>query len=96
MSMKLFERTSSTWVRYSEYEPVYLPKNHFIKEENLSTVDYLNLFFPFNKLDIIKCGVESMWNIQNDRIMLALAITMSGRPIAVNMSFHREYEERFD
>lgn len=42
----------------------------------MSTEGYLNLFFPFDKLDIVKRGVKSMWNIRNDRIMMALAITM--------------------
>lgn len=81
---------------FMEYEAVYLPKNHFVKEETMSTEDYLSLFFPFDKLDIVKRGVESMWNIQNDRIMMALAMTMTDRPMAVNMSFQREYAERFD
>jgi len=81
---------------FMEYEAVYLPKNHFIKEETMSTQDYLNLFFPFEKLDVVKRGIESMWNIENDRIMMALAMTMTDRPMAVNMSFQREYAERYD
>lgn len=81
---------------FMEYDAVYLPKNHFIKEETMSTEDYLNLFFPFDKLDIVKRGVKSMGNIQNDRIMMALAMTMTDRPMAVNMRFQREYAERFD
>lgn len=81
---------------FMEYEAVYLPKNHFIKEETMSTEDYLALFFPFDKLDVVKRGVESMWNIRNDRIMMALAMTMTGKPMAVNMSFQREYAERYD
>ena len=32
------------------YEAVYLPKNHFIKEENISTERYLSRFFPFDNL----------------------------------------------
>lgn len=31
------------------YEAIYLPKNHFIKEENISTERYLSCFFPFDK-----------------------------------------------
>ena len=31
------------------YEAVYLPKNHFIREENISTERYLSCFFPFDK-----------------------------------------------
>ena len=81
---------------FMDYEAVYLPKNHFIKEETMSTEDYLDLFFPFDKPDVVKRGVESMWNIQNDRIMMALAMTMTDKPMAVNMSFQREYAESYD
>ena len=81
---------------FMDYEAVYLPKNHFIKEETLSTKDYLHLFFPFHNPDVVKRGVESMWNIQNDRVMMALAMTMSDKPMAVNMSFQREYAEPYD
>ena len=80
---------------FMAYESVYLPKNHFIREETMSTEDYLNLFFPFDKLDVIKRGVESMWNIENDRAMMALAMTMTDKPMAVNMSFQREYAEPY-
>jgi hypothetical protein len=85
-----------TTPNFMEYEAVYLPKNHFIKEETMSTEKYLALFFPFDKLDVIKRGIESMWNIQNDRVMMALALTMTDKPMAVNMSFQREYAERYD
>jgi len=81
---------------FMDYEAVYLPKNHFIKEETMSTKDYLNIFFPFDKLDVIKRGVESMWNVQNDRVMMALAMTMTDKPMAVNMSFQREYAEPYE
>ena len=81
---------------FMEYEAVYLPKNHFIKAETMSTEKYLVLFFPFDKLDVIKHGIESMWNVENDRVMMALAMTMTDRPMAVNMSFQREYAERYD
>ena len=85
-----------TTPNFMEYEAVYLPKNHFIKEETMSTENYLALFFPFDKLDVIKRGIESMWNIQNGRVMMALALTMTDKPMAVNMSFQREYAERYD
>ncbi len=81
---------------FMDYEAVYLPKNHFIKEETMSTKKYLELFFPFDKPDVVKRGVESMWNISNDRVMIALAMTMTDKPMAVNMSFQREYAERYD
>ena len=85
-----------TTTDFMEYEAVYLPKNHFIKAETMSTEKYLELFFPFDKLDVIKHGIESMWNIENDRVMMALAMTMTDKPMAVNMSFQREYAERYD
>jgi hypothetical protein len=37
-----------------------------------------------------------MWNIEGDKAMMALAMTMSDRPMAVNMGFQREYAERYD
>lgn len=43
---------------FMEYEAVYLPKNHFIKEKTMSTEDYLNLFFPFDKLILLSVA----WN----------------------------------
>ena len=85
-----------TTPNFMEYEAVYLPKNHLIREETMKTEEYLNLFFPFDKLDVIKHGVESMWSVENDRAMMALMMTMSGKPMAVNMGFQREYAERYD
>ena len=81
---------------FMEYEAVYLPKNHFIKEETMSTEEYVKLFFPFEDLDIVKKGMESVWNIDTDKGMMALALTMSDRPMAVNMSFQREYAENYE
>ena len=66
-----------TTPNFMEYEAVYLPKNHFLKEEMMQTEQYLALFFPFSKPDVIKKGIESVWNIENDRAMMALAMTMN-------------------
>ena len=52
-----------TTVQFVTYESVYLPKNHFIKEETLSTEDYLTYFYPFEKLDFHKKGTESGWSV---------------------------------
>ena len=81
---------------FMDYEAVYLPKNRFIKKETMSTEDYLNLFFPFDKLDVVKRSVESLWNIEGDNMMMALAMTMRDRPMAVNMSFQRQYAESYE
>ena len=81
---------------FMDYEAVYLPKNHFIKEESMATEDYLALFYPFDKLDVVKRGVESNWNVSGDRTMIALTMTFMDEPMAKNMSFQREYAEPYD
>jgi hypothetical protein len=85
-----------TTPQFVDYEAVYLPTNHFIREESLPTEKYLAYFFPFNKLDFSKKGKESVSNVGNDRTMMALAMTFSNSPQAMNMSFQREYAERYD
>ena len=85
-----------TTANFMDYEYVYLPKNRFIKAETMATEDYLALFFPTEKPDVTKRGVESVWNIENDRTMIALAMAMSGKPTAMNMSFQRGYADRYD
>ena len=77
------------------YEAVYLPKNHFIKEENISTERYLSCFFPFDKIDFRKKGSESCWNTDSPE-MMALIMTMKNKPQAVMMSFQREYAESYN
>ena len=54
---------------FMDYEAVYLPKNHFIKEESMATDKYLSLFYPFDQLDLVKralnphgmCPVTGRW-----------------------------------
>lgn len=84
-----------TTPKFMDYEAVYLPTNHFIKAESISTEDYMAYFFPFHKLDIKKKGKQSIWNV-DARDMIALALTMQDLPEAVNMSFQRDYAERYD
>ena len=43
-----------TTADFIAYESVYLPKNHFIKAETLSTEDYLAYFYPFDRLNFKK------------------------------------------
>ena len=81
---------------FMDYEAVYLPKNHFIKEESMATDKYLSLFYPFDQLDVVKKGIESTWNVSGDRTMFALTMTFMDEPMAKNMSFQREYAEPYD
>lgn len=52
-----------TTPEFITYDAVYLPKNHFIRQETLSTEDYLAYFFPFDKISFVKkvgnlCGIQ--------------------------------------
>ncbi len=85
-----------TTPHFMDYEAVYLPKNRFLTAESMRTKDFLKLFFPFDALDVVKKGIESGWNVNQDRAMIALAMTFSDQPMAMNMSFQREYGERYD
>lgn len=81
---------------FIDYKAVYLPTNHFIREEVLDTKEYLSYFFPFEKPDFYKKGKELLWFINNDRKMMALAMTFRKEPQAQVMCFMRNYAERYD
>ena len=85
-----------TTPKFMDYDAAYLPKNHFIKEEMISVTDYTTLFFPFEELDYIKNKNGVCWDISGDGDMMALALTFGNDPMALNMSFQREYAERYD
>lgn len=84
-----------TTPEFITYDAVYLPKNHFIKQETLSTEDYLAYFFPFDKISFVKKGRESMWNTDS-REMFAVIMTLQDKPQAVLMSFQKEYAESYE
>lgn len=85
-----------TTPQFMNYDAVYLPKNHFIKAESMPVEDYTALFFPFEKPDFKKKKDEARWDVTGDRESLALAMTFGDKPLAQNMSFQREYAERYD
>ena len=85
-----------TTPQFMDYEAVYIPKNQYLREETMPTEKYLELFYPFDQLDLVKKGIESGWNISKDKTMQALALTFSEQPMAMNMSFQRQYAERYD
>ena len=84
-----------TTPEFITYEAVYFPKNHFIRQENMATEEYLSYFFPFDGFDFVKRGVESRWNV-SDTSMIALTMAMGSQPQAVTMSFQREYAEPYE
>lgn len=84
-----------TTPEFITYDAVYLPKNHLIRQETLSTEDYLSYFFPFDKISFRKNGQESVWNSDNLE-MLAVIMAMQDKPQAVLMSFQKEYAEPYN
>jgi hypothetical protein len=85
-----------TTPHFMNYDTAYLPKNHFIKDEFMPSADYAMQFFPFDRPDFMITKDEIRWDISGDRDMLALAMTFGNKPMAMNMSFQREYAERYD
>jgi len=99
-----------TTTEFMNYDAVYLPKNHFIKDETMSAKDYLSLFFPFGKPDIYKENDKAQLNVTSEtldnsgsmekykqgRMVMALAQTYSNEPIAVTMTLLPIYAERYD
>lgn len=85
-----------TTPHFMDYDAVYLPKNHFVKAESVAVDKYVDLFFPFEKPRFTKSKDGVQWDIDDDREMLALAMTFGNAPLARNMSFQREYAESYD
>ena len=85
-----------TTASFMDYEAVYLPKNHFIKEETMKAENYLSLFFPFGPVEASRKSVASGWTIRTNTSAIALALTFADTPAAMSMSFQRGYAERYD
>ena len=85
-----------TTPQFLSYENVFFPKNQFIRGESMPVLQYMDEFFPFEKLDFIKNGEEYSWSIEGDNETVALGFLSDGRPVETHMSFQREYAERLD
>ena len=84
-----------TSAEFFDYEKVYLPKNEFIREETMDTMDYIGLFFPFVMPDFRKHGIRYHWESE-DKDEIALILTFQSQPEAMSMTFLRNYGERYD
>ena len=82
-----------TTPKFMDYEKVYLPKNHFIREEALETEQFLDYFYPFQKPLLRKRGMEYTWEVEGNTDAIALELTFSSEPTAKRMSFQKEYAE---
>ena len=85
-----------TTPKFMQYEKVYLPKNHFIREEALGTEQFLDYFYPFKKPLLRKRGAEYTWEVEGNTDAIALELTFSSEPTAKRMSFQKEYAEPLD
>ena len=85
-----------TTPKFMDYEKVYLPKNHFIREEALETEQFLDYFYPFKKPLLRKRGMEYTWEVEGNTDAVALELTFSSEPTAKRMSFQKEYAEPLD
>lgn len=83
-----------TTLDFITYEAVYLPKNHFIREENISTERYLSCFFPFDKIDFHKKGSESNWGTDSQETMtLIMSMKRMAAIGGVTPTYHIELRE---
>ena len=85
-----------TTPQFLDYDSAYLLKNHFIRDESMLVENYTALFFPFDQPDMLFTESGVQWDISGDRDMMALAMTMTNKPMALNLCFQREYAERYD
>ena len=89
-----------TTAEFINYDAVYLPKNHFVKDETMFAKDYLALFFPFQKPDVYKDRDTAVWRVnvggQDNPMVAALAMAFDDEPVAVGMSLLPIYAERYD
>ena len=87
-----------TTPRFLQYENAFFPVNHFIREESMPVLSYMDEFYPFGKLDIRKRGPGEgyIWNLEGDKETVLLGTLADGRPNETHMTFQREYAERLD
>ena len=86
-----------TTPHFTDYDAVYLPTNHFIRVESMPVMEYVGQFFPFEKPDFTHHQGDSTWHLRDgDNEMAALAMTFATGPMALSLSFQREYAERVD
>ncbi len=81
---------------FMDFETVFLPKNQYIEAPAMPRLAYLDLFYPFEKLDVRIDGKGDVWWEVEEREMVALQMTMTGLPMAANMVYHRAYSEPYE
>lgn len=81
---------------FMDFDTVYLPKNQYIEEATMPRMEYMEQFYPFEKLDIVENEQGDVkWDVE-DKKMMALQMTMTGLPLAANMTYHKAYAEPYE
>ena len=77
---------------------VYLLKNHFIKEESMTTKKYLSYFFLFDKIDFVKKGISrhlakifESGELDEEMIVAKIAITTQHGAMQDKTAFGKDY-----
>ena len=78
-----------TTPEFITYDAVYLPKNHFIKEESMSTQDYLSYFFPFEKIALYNNKAE-IYRINEKLYYLGEELKQKGQFVKISAASLKE------
>lgn len=91
-----FMTSLPTTPNFMDYDTVFLPKNQHIEAPTMPRMEYMGLFYPFEKLDIVENSRGDVkWEIE-DKEMVALQMAMTGLPLAANMTYHWAYAEPYE
>ena len=80
-----------TTIEFMDYETVYLPKNRFIRAEAMPSIEYAELFFPFDKEVNENPNRHRHYTKDDSSIMVSLAAR--NKPKAIEMAYQRGYSE---
>lgn len=81
---------------FMDYENVYFPYNEYLKTECMDVLEYINLFFPFHKPTLRKCGRETVYEEGEDNEQKALMMVFSHEAVAKYLVMRRDYAEPYD
>lgn len=81
--------------KFIEYGRVYLPKNELIRAEEMDSIEYLDMFFPFEKPAFMKDGDVNRWK-RLSAYSVGFIDSYKGHTEATALSFTRIYGERYD
>lgn len=81
--------------KFIEYGRVYLPKNELIRAEEMDPLEYISMFFPFQKPRFMVDNDYSRWK-RLAAYSMEICESFKGHAQATALSFSRTYGERYD